>query len=185
MPHDTPILLRPLRVEDDETFADWATDETFRAHADWTPGLPREEHAMFWRRLAASPPPELLRLVAEADGEVVGTVDLHGLDEGVRELGYTVGPSRRWGQGYGTAVARAGLAYAFDALGLETVWAEALSTNHASVHILERLGMVHDGHGDPGAFLGVPDRYVRFRMSRTLHAATRATGPLTQRLRIP
>src|SRR5690606_25832909 len=85
----------------------------------------------------------------------------------------------------GTAVARGGLAYAFDALGLETVWAEALSTNHASVHILERLGMVHDGHGGPGAFLGVPDRYVRFRMSRTLHAATRATGPLTQRLRIP
>lgn len=185
MPHDTPILLRPLRAEDAETFADWAVDETFSAHADWTPGLARSEYVAFWRRLADSPPPELLRLVAEADGEVVGTVDLHGLEEGVRELGYTVGPSARWGQGLGTEVARAGLAHGFDELGLEAVWAEALETNRASVRILERIGMVHDGHGDPGEFLGVPDRYVRFRMNRALHAATRAAGPQTQRISVP
>lgn len=173
MPHDTPILLRPLRAEDAETFADWAADETFRAHADWTPELAREEHAAFWRRLAVSPPPELLRLAAEAHGEVVGTVDLHGLEEGTRELGYTIGPSARWGQGLGTAVARAGLAHGFDVLGLETVWAEALETNRASVRILERIGMVRGERGEPGEFLGVPDRYVRFRIGRALHAATR------------
>lgn len=185
MLHDIPIRLRPLREEDAETFADWAADETFCARADWTPGLAREEHARFWRRLASSPPPELLRLVAEADGEVVGTVDLHGLEPGVRELGYTVGPSARWGQGVGTAVARAGLAHGFDALGLETVWAEALQTNVPSVRILERNGMVRGELGGPGVFLGVPDRYVRFRIGRALHAATRPDRASPQRLSAP
>ena len=166
---DTPILLRPLVPDDAEIFADWAADAVFVAHAGWTPGLPREEYTVFWRRLADSPPPELLRLVAEERGEVVGTVDLHGLEPGIRELGYVVGPSTNWGRGLGTALARAGLAHGFDVLGLETVWAEALPANIASVRILRRLGMRADGHGEIEEFLGVPGRYERYTISREQH----------------
>ena len=166
---DTPILLRPLVPDDAEIFADWAADAVFVAHAGWTPGLPREEYTVFWRRLADSPPPELLRLVAEERGEVVGTVDLHGLEPGIRELGYVVGPSTNWGRGLGTALARAGLAHGFDVLGLETVWAEALPANIASVRILRRLGMRADGHGEDEDFLGVPGRYERYTISREQH----------------
>lgn len=163
---DTPILLRPLRARDADVAADWARDETFVAHAGWTPGLPREEYRVFWRRLALSPPPELLRLAAERRGEMVGTVDLHGLEPGIRELGYTVGPSANWGRGLGTALARAGLAHGFEVLGLDAVWAEALPANLASVRILRRLGMRADGHGEIEEFLGVPGRYERYRISR-------------------
>ena len=163
---DTPILLRPLLADDAEIFTAWAADEVFVAHAGWTPGLPREEYTVFWQRLAHEPPPELLRLVAEHRGAVVGTVDLHGLEPGIRELGYTVGPSANWGRGLGTALARAGLAHGFEALGLETVWAEALPANLASVRILRRLGMQADGHGEVEEFLGDPSRYERYRISR-------------------
>lgn len=177
---NTPILLRPLVAADAEVFADWAADEVFVAHAGWTPRLPRAEYVAFWQGLADSQPPELLRLMAEHRGEVVGTVDLHGLEPGVRELGYVFGPSTPWGQGLGTALARAGLAHGFDALGLETVWAEALPANLASVRILRRLGMRADGHGEAEDFLGVPGRFERYRIIREQHRhGTGADRPLS------
>jgi RimJ/RimL family protein N-acetyltransferase len=107
-------------------------------------------------------------------------VDLHGLEPGIRELGYVVGPSTRWGQGLGTALARAGLAHGFDTLDLESVWAEALPANLASVRILRRLGMRADGHGEVEDFLGVPGRFERYRITREQHRhVTGADRPLS------
>lgn len=178
------ILLRPLSPDDADAFADWAEDPLFVAHAGWTPGLERAALLSFWQTLATAPPPDLLRLVAEQDGEIVGCVDLHGEDPSQRELGYEVGPSARWGRGLGTALARAGLAHAFEQLGLEEVWAEALPANTASVRILERLGMRRTGTGDEEEFLGVPGRYAQYRITRAEHA--RLTGPrLTERAAAP
>ncbi|MGP9537888.1 GNAT family N-acetyltransferase [Brachybacterium sp. AOP43-C2-M15] len=182
MPADTPILLSDLSVEDAGTVADRARDEVFLARAGWSPGLRHEEHLAFWRRLDQAPPPELLRLVAERRGAVVGTVDLHGLEPGIRELGYVVGPSANWGQGLDTAVARAGLTHAFDVLELEVVWAEALPANSASGRILRRLGMRPDGHGEVEEFLGVPGRFERYRITREQHRrGLRAEEPLSPR----
>lgn len=199
--HTAPVIrLRALRSEDAETFADWAADERFNAHAGWTAALPRAASLSFWHRLATAPPPELLRLVAVLDGEhtleahvgeevdgtghvgkIVGAVDLHGLEETERELGYVVGPSTRWGRGLGTALARAGLEHAFTRLHLDAVWAEALPANCASVRILERIGMRPTGLGDHEEFLGVPGRYAQYRITREEHRllSAPAAHPMT------
>lgn len=181
----TVVLLRPLQAEDAPVLASWARDGAFVEHADWTPGLPCEEHESFWRhRIIEDPPQELLRLAAVLPGAqdapdghdlvgLVGYVDLYGQGQQERELGYVVGPSTRWGRGLGTAVARAGLEHAFTVLGLQEVWAEAVPLNAPSVRILERIGMRRTGEGEQAEFLGVPARYVQYRLTREEYAATR------------
>ena len=165
--HTPPeVTLRPLVAADAATLAAWALDATFVAHADWTPGLPLDEHERFWRTIITDPQDqELLRLGVVHGGDLVGYVDLYGLDLAERELGYVIGPSTRWEQGLGEAAARAGLEHAFDHLGLESVWAEAVPLNAPSVRILERIGMRFTGTGDEAQFLGATARYAQYRIA--------------------
>ncbi|WP_409484333.1 GNAT family N-acetyltransferase [Arsenicicoccus dermatophilus] len=158
------VELRSLTVDDATTLASWAADEHFCRVAGWTLGRSVAEHrATFCRRLESAP--DLIRLGATHDGELVGYVDLHGEEPGRRELGYLVGPRARWGQGLGLAVARAGLRHGFEVLGLRTIWAEAVDANVPSVRILQRLGMTETGWGDAATHLDRPTRYRRFEIT--------------------
>jgi [ribosomal protein S5]-alanine N-acetyltransferase len=48
-----------------------------------------------------------------------------------------------WGHGYATEVARAALAYGFDMLGLNLIFAMTLPDNHASQAVMKRLGLTY------------------------------------------
>lgn len=163
---DPGIRLRPLRAEDAVVIGGWGSDPVFVAHAGWTPDLPVEEYVRFWREDVIGAGRAEGPMAAVLHGDVVGTLDLHGDGEIERELGYTVGPSSRWGRGLGSAIARAGLELAFGERGLDAVWAEALPPNTASVRILERLGMRATGEGGSEEFLGEPSRYRQYRITR-------------------
>lgn len=58
------------------------------------------------------------------------------------ELGYALFP-QYWGQGYATEAARGALSVA-DARGLDTVIAFALTTNYASLGVMQRLGFLYE-----------------------------------------
>lgn len=164
----TVLHLRPLQHRDAHALAGWGQDEIFRQHAGWTVTSAAALHD-FWVRQVEDPPAELVRLAAEdADGELVGYVDFHGLDQGEKELGFVVGPSGRWGQGLGRRAGEAGLVYGFEELSLDVIWAEAVAANTASVRILRSLGMQETGPGGPGIFLNEDSYYLRFRINRTL-----------------
>ena len=60
------------------------------------------------------------------------------LDEA--ELGYRLRQAA-WGKGYATEVSRALLVKAFAGLGLRAVWAETMTVNHGSRHVMEKLAM--------------------------------------------
>ncbi len=142
-------------------------DPVFCAHAGWTPQATIAAGRERWRALIESPDPALLRLLAvRANGAPVGYADLHGDSPGERELGYVVGPSRHWGQGIGTSIARTAVDHAFIRLGMQRLWAEALEANVASVRVLRRVGMRHTGYGDDADFLGEPTRYIQFELTR-------------------
>lgn len=155
------VLLRELVPGDADLIAAWSCDDSFCRAAGWTV-RPVEEHRTFQRRMIVAPPADLLRLAATEDGRLVGYVDLHGSDPDRRELGFLVGPREAWGRGLGMAAASAGLRYGFQELGLKEIWAEALQANRASIHILQKLGMIETGWGDAETYLGQPSRYRQF-----------------------
>lgn len=170
---DSPpeVQLRSLVAADAVVFAAWGTDRVFCAHAEWSPDTALADRSKWWADIIAQPPPGLLRLAACVSGEVVGYVDLHGSEPDRRELGYLIGGRDRWNHGLGTLVARAGLAYGFEVLGLQTIWAEAIDANAASMAILRRLGMRETGLGAETEFLDVRSRYRQFELSEAEFAA--------------
>jgi RimJ/RimL family protein N-acetyltransferase len=84
--------------------------------------------------------------VEAADGQLVGTCTLAGLDRANRraELGFALGRAF-WGRGYMAAALPAVLAFAFGRLGLHRVFADADPRNAPSIRALERLGFVREG----------------------------------------
>jgi RimJ/RimL family protein N-acetyltransferase len=166
------VRLRRLTLADCDVAARWGADPDFCVYAGWTVHRPTADRARLWRDLVTEPQDDLLRLAAvDESDDLVGYVDLMGLEPTRRELGYLVGSRAHWGRGWGTAIAAAGLYHGFSRLGLSEIWAEALDANAPSVRILERLGMAESGRGDDGTFLGEPSYYRRFAISRSVWAA--------------
>lgn len=75
------------------------------------------------------------------DGEApAGTVALRPLEDLGLEVVYSLEPGA-WGKGYATEAARAVVDHALTTLGLPEVLAEVDEGNHASIRVVERLGM--------------------------------------------
>lgn len=86
-----------------------------------------------------------LAVVERASEELVGEAGLQLLEAGPEvEVTYTLRRAS-WGRGYATEAARACLTWGFTQLGLERIVAVAYPANHASRHVLEKLGMRGDG----------------------------------------
>jgi ribosomal-protein-alanine N-acetyltransferase len=82
---------------------------------------------------------------ATAPGVLVGAIGLTVEREHLRaELGYWLGRAW-WGRGYATEAGRAILAFGFEELGLERVFANHLRRNEPSGRVLRRLGFRHEG----------------------------------------
>lgn len=163
---DFAMTLRPLERADADVLAAWAEDDRFCQHAGWTLRSPAAIRD-FWVRQVEAAPADLIRLAAlSEENDLVGYVDLDGDGQRERELGFLVGPSQRWGRGLGRRVAKAGLAYGFDVLLLDSIWAEAIVANTASVRILRALGMRETDRGSAETFLQVESYHQQFRLTR-------------------
>ncbi len=138
------LLLRPFRMADvDDVFANASDPEWGRYIQVPAPYTPRDAEE-FVAHLVLTDPEDDLRWALVHEGRVAGNVDLTPGPEGVAELGYALARSV-WGQGLATEAARAALAYGFESLGLVRIFAYAVSTNAASLRVLEKLGMKREG----------------------------------------
>jgi RimJ/RimL family protein N-acetyltransferase len=124
---------------DDDDAVTWAhvrlpLAASLRRWADRLDGWDRDGLGMWIAEVAAS-------------GTVIGHAGLQPLhDTGDVELGYYLGRAA-WGQGYATEAGRACLAYGFDTCGLRRIVAVVRPDNHASRHVLEKLGFRHERDG--------------------------------------
>jgi RimJ/RimL family protein N-acetyltransferase len=105
--------------------------------------------------LAAADDPHDHSVAVVLDGTVIGTVSLSVVDgmgqPGMPErtdadLGYVFDPAYG-GRGYATEAVTAVVAAAFEELGVRRITAGCFADNHASVRILEGLGMRREQHG--------------------------------------
>ena len=79
-------------------------------------------------------------------GQPVGYIELHILDaeSGCAEMGYGLHPDA-WGRGLATRMAVAAVSYAFNVLQLHRVEATCDARNLASLAVLRKVGMQHEG----------------------------------------
>jgi ribosomal-protein-alanine N-acetyltransferase len=78
-------------------------------------------------------------------GELCGAVGLRIADaHGHAELGYWIGVPF-WGKGYATEAAAAAVAFGFETLHLNRIFAHHFAGNTGSQRVLEKIGMRHEG----------------------------------------
>jgi RimJ/RimL family protein N-acetyltransferase len=138
------LTLRPLVSADTEAYA------AMRYHPDVARWLPP----------ASGDPADLARLTIERfaaawqdrhhapwgvfrEGRLIGHGGLNHVPEFERtEVLWALHPDA-WGNGYATEVGRAALAYGFDTLQLDLIFAITLPDNHASQAVMKRIGLTY------------------------------------------
>jgi RimJ/RimL family protein N-acetyltransferase len=142
------LLLRPFKLTDGPAIEALAGDAEVARTAfvphPYPPGSAQEwiagEH-----EAAAQGQRYTFAIVRRADGELVGCVLLMLAPKHRRaELGYWIGRPY-WSKGYATEAGACVVAYAFEELGANRVAARGMSRNRASMRVMEKIGMVHEG----------------------------------------
>jgi [ribosomal protein S5]-alanine N-acetyltransferase len=85
-------------------------------------------------------------ITRKPDGKLSGTIGLRDIDaeHSLAEMGFWVAVEC-WGQGYATEAARAVLAFGFEQLGLNRIYAHHMVRNPASGRVLARIGLQREG----------------------------------------
>lgn len=138
------LLLRPLREDDIDAFAEMGQDPEVMKFLSVDGSLLTRADA--WRQMAMFLGHWELRgfgtwaVEERATGAFVGRVGLH-FPEGWpdRELGWTIA-RRFWGRGYASEAARASIAHAFGPLGWSHLVSLIHQDNQRSARLAERLG---------------------------------------------
>jgi [ribosomal protein S5]-alanine N-acetyltransferase len=138
-------------------FADTDADDLFALHSDhhvlrywdsppWSDRSRVEDFLARSRRIEEDGRGARLAIERRSDAVFVGWVGVTAFNPEFRSdsLGYVL-TEAAWGHGYATEAARALLTWAYDALDLNRVQAEADTRNAASARVLQKLGFVLEG----------------------------------------
>jgi RimJ/RimL family protein N-acetyltransferase len=144
------LVLRPLTARD---VPDLVRHAGRREIADTTISIPHpysEEQAQQWiltnAGLFAKGKGVVFGIQPKRQAMVVGAVGLRDIDteHSQAELGFWMSVEC-WGKGYTTEAARALLAFGFERLGLNRIYAHHMVRNPASGRVLAKIGMQQEG----------------------------------------
>ncbi|MFG2193429.1 GNAT family N-acetyltransferase [Streptomyces sp. NPDC048639] len=138
------LLLTPYTPADEEDFVALFQDTRVSRWMGDGPQSEAEDRALFGRVFSKVYAQGLFDVWAvRLDGRTVGHAEIKPTDAVAgHEIVYALTPGV-WGRGLGGEIARALVAYGFDALGLDAVHATVAAPNRTSVTLLERIGFVH------------------------------------------
>ncbi|NMH72175.1 GNAT family N-acetyltransferase [Bacillus sp. RO2] len=146
--HTERLNLRPLKLQDADRVEELASDyELAKTTLNVPHPYPAGSAADFIRSMWAAEEKGLVvfAIVEKESDSLLGIINIKQTLAYKRgELGYWVGRPY-WGKGYGTEAARAMVEYGFNVLGLNKVFAGAFTDNPGSWHIMEKVGMKHEG----------------------------------------
>jgi RimJ/RimL family protein N-acetyltransferase len=148
--HTERLVLRPLHDDDALAIADGAGDKRVARYLIQVPSpypvaLARRwlRHRHEWWELGRGV--TLAIATRDAPGDLLGTVSLRRFARDRRaELGYWLAASA-WGQGYATEACRMLVDFGFRGGGLARIHAVVFAGHRASIRVLEKLGMQHEG----------------------------------------
>jgi RimJ/RimL family protein N-acetyltransferase len=147
--HTARLRLRPFTSADADALFALHSNASVLRYWDAPPWLEPARAGRFLamcRRMAEEGSGARLAVDRVSDGAFLGWCGLSRWNPDHRSvsLGYCF-DEPAWGHGYATEAARALLQWAFEALPLNRVQAEADTRNAASARVLEKLGFVREG----------------------------------------
>jgi RimJ/RimL family protein N-acetyltransferase len=139
---DEQIALGPLRRDLIATYARWNGDFTVSRTIAVPQPYTEEMVARDLARLVADEHTAAFTCYERASGRPIGNASWSGIDRRNRTAEYTVfiGEADCRGRGYGTAITRLMLDYAFTTLGLHSVWLRVYAFNPGAVKAYSNAG---------------------------------------------
>ncbi len=149
---ETPrLILRPFRDQDILPFSSYRSDPEVAKYQGWDIPFTIEQAANFVREMNAKTPSEAgqwyqIAIELKSSGQMIGDCAFHRLadDPAQAEIGFTLAREFH-GQGYGTEAISRLLDYLFVDLNLHRVRANCDPQNIASIKLLQKVGMRHEG----------------------------------------
>jgi len=145
------LMLREFEQADWEAVHRYASDPEVVRFMEWGPNSEEETRRFIEKAIGCqSDQPRRnfeLAVILKGLGHLIGGCGIT-LSRGESRrgwIGYCLN-RRFWGQGYATEVARALVAFGFEALGLHKIIAGCDTQNVASARVLEKAGMRREGH---------------------------------------
>jgi RimJ/RimL family protein N-acetyltransferase len=140
------LTLRAFSASDVDDVVAYASDEAFSRYLPVVPFPYSHEDAVAFLAMCAQLDASVhANWAIEYEMQAIGSISLrieHHSQRG--SLGYGIG-QRWWGRGITTEAARAVVAYGFETLGLERIYATADARNIGSQRVMQHLGMQHEG----------------------------------------
>lgn len=143
------ILMRPFTLEDAKVVSELCNNYNIYKNTLVIPYPYSEEDGIDWIQYQIEnfdPDRELnFAIIDKTTSELVGCVGLICSQIHLRcEIGYWIG-EKYWGNGYATEAAKAAIAYVFEIMGYNKVYAKHFTTNPSSGKVMEKAGMKYEG----------------------------------------
>ena len=145
------LLVRAVTADDAPALAARRSDPDVARYQNWTLPFPLERAQAMATELAGLDGPTagewwMATVCDPASGEIFGDVVTHLSEDGrTAEIGYTFLPEH-WGKGYAVEATDALIAYLFGERGVTRVFGMLHPDNPASAMVMERCGLVFEGH---------------------------------------
>lgn len=153
------LLIRPVRAADADALAARRNDPAVAEFQTWVPPYTLERAQALVAEIASMHGPTdgawwMATIATPDDTAVLGDVVVHLTWQGrTAEIGYTLARGA-WGHGYATEAAAALVEYLFVELGVQRVEGTLHPDNRASAMVLERVGMLFEGHTKGSFWVG-------------------------------
>ena len=153
------LLIRPFRSDDLAGFSARRNDPDVAKYQNWELPYSMEQAEKAVGELVAMEGPKndewWMAIVADPDtDEALGDLAVHlSWESRTAEVGYTFA-KEQWGRGYATEALAALVEYLFDDLGVTRVFGMLHPDNPASAMVLERTGLLFEGHTRSSFWLG-------------------------------
>lgn len=141
-PESDHIYLRPMEIADTDKIVSWRNKDIVRNHFIFQDSFTREGH-LNWIRTQIDPGHVVQFIICEkAVNRDVGSVYLRDIDREKRcaEYGVFIGEEDALGKGYGTQAANLILNYAFEVLGLRSIFLRVFADNIRARKSYEKAG---------------------------------------------
>jgi UDP-4-amino-4,6-dideoxy-N-acetyl-beta-L-altrosamine N-acetyltransferase len=141
------IYLRPVDMEDIDSFVLWLNDEEVRQYLMRSSPLNKIREKEFVESLYKDNQNIVLGITLKENDQLIGNIGLHKISIPFRQasLGIFIGDKSCWSKGYGTEALNLMLKHAFDQLNLHRVFLTVLSFNTRAIRAYEKVGFKREG----------------------------------------
>lgn len=141
------IYLRPLEMEDIDSFVLWLNDEEVRQYLSMTSPLNKIREKEWVENLYKDDRNTVLGIVVKENDQLIGNIGMHRISIPHRQagMGIFIGDKTCWSKGYGTEALKLIVGYGFDQLNLHRLHLTVFSFNARAIRTYEKVGFKREG----------------------------------------